>query len=192
MNERTGIDVDRLLHRVVDRSDEVADWDALDALAGRDPDTWERLASELRTDAFLRSAGDDLLEGAEAIELPTRRPRLRLLPSAGRLAAAALLVAIGWLLRDGAPAPASLDASRDEGAQLASDSSARFEDLGELVPVVVERRATDVPGEVELILVRRQLARQIVPALYEVGVDENDSPIVQSAWDAGATDVEFL
>jgi hypothetical protein len=196
MTERdTGHDVgsggealERALARVVDRRDGRVEWSVLESAALHDTGVWTSLADSLRQESELRAAGDAMAELAGGVELPggagasgaaVRGPRRRV-RTRTRLVVAAVVLLLAWLVGR-TPAP------RTERGPAGSAES-----LGELVPVVVERRATGSGDETELLLIRRYLERAVVPRLYELGLDENETPIVQPVWDAGASEVEYL
>jgi hypothetical protein len=181
------------LSRVIERRDAPTDWTSLETLARQDETLWARLAESLRQDAELRASAVDVAALAAGVELPasaavrSRRSLPRLVPVAPTtkvlLAGAALVLA--WIV-------AHLPASNDDAAVGTRSPGTAGERLGELVPVVVERRPIAGGDEVELILMRRYLEREVVPRLYELGVDEYEVPIVQPVWDAGASEIEFL
>ncbi len=193
MEERNDIET-LALGRVVDRRDCRTDWKTLESAALVDETVWSRLAESLRQDSELRAAAAEMDACAVRIELPSsdaarrgRRVLFRLLPLATttKIALASAALVLAWIVGRMPPAPEA------NNAEVLTSHPAR-ERLGELVPVVVERRPTGSGDEVELILMRRYLEREVVPRLFEVGVDENEVPIVQPVWDAGASEIEFL
>jgi hypothetical protein len=170
------------LSRIVDRTDGERDWHALERDA--DPEARRReLARALREESRLRAAGGELAASAASVALPpllAGHARLWRLSVKPLLATAALFLA--WVVatrpveppRDGEPAPSGR------------------EQLGELVPVVVDRRAIGEDGEHELILLRQILEREVVPALYEVGVDEHEGPVTRPVQDTGPSVGSYL
>jgi len=134
MTEREDLDRDELcrddeyllLSRVVDREDDVADWQSLDALAAADGAVYARLAHLLRDDSGLRAAVGFELSAVEQVVAPvhSRRPWWSGLTAASGWAAA-LLVAALWASGLGSVGSAELgEPGRDVASSTGLASSA--------------------------------------------------------------------
>lgn len=164
-----------LLGRVVDRDDLPGDWDELERAAASDPWLWQRLARSLREQSELRHALEPVLAGADGVDLPRDPDAHRLvgrdrargwLGRSGWIAATFMACALVAVLTRGGRTPAA-------GPAAAARETARES----LPPVVVDARPASSGDGFEVLLLHRALEHRVVPALFEVGVDDHGDPV---------------
>lgn len=170
---------DLLLSRVADRTEDLADWDALDRIAMEDPAVWRRLASTLRSEAALRGAFAERMAAADSIEAPVRPGRWagRFRPS--RWAAAACVIVLGalagYVVGRGAEADskaASPMSPEDHLTEYLRRGLATGTVVGQLPDVVVRHAATQDGSGMELLVMRRVVERRPVEKAIDVSFDE--------------------
>ena len=180
MNDLAREDV--LFDRALSEGATPDEWGELEALAGRDPALWQRLARSLRNTRALTTAAEEAGALAAAVELPSARAR-RPAPRPAwleRMAwmAALIAVAIGSALWKGqAPAiePREPLVAEAPPADPQPDTREALV-VDELPKVVVGSRPLASGGPYEVLYMRRVLERAVVDRLYERGVDEHGRP----------------
>ncbi len=173
---------DELFDRALSEGATPDEWGELEALAGRDPALWQRLARSLRDNRALTTAAEEAGALAAAVELPAgsaRRPAPRpvWLERMGWMAAL-IAVAIGAALWSGdAPAIEPQEPLVAEAPPAGTEPDTRLAMVvDELPKVVVGSRALARGGPYEVLYMRRVLERAVVDRLYERGVDEYGRP----------------
>ncbi len=155
-------DIEIPLNRVVDRTESVDDWRALEAAREARPQLPHELWDALRLDATLRAELEEVVGAVRPAELPASTQRRSRRPGlSGWFVAAALAVA--WVCTSVGQAPA-------HNAEGVGESDGQS-----LAPVVLQARP--VQGGVEMLVLRRSLERRVVPELYRLTPDEHGVPV---------------
>lgn len=163
---------DLLLHRAASGNATAGDWRELEIIAATDPAVWERLAISMRDQNELLQLTRGLETAASRVDLPlgTAAPALtpgtahhRATAASGWLAAAAITI-ISLLAFFTSPRPA-LGGSDDLTIK-------KSEILGELPNVLVETRAADEGGGVDVIYLRRLITKTRVTGVDELQFDD--------------------
>lgn len=195
-----GDERDVLVSRVVDGEADPSDWTKLRAIAERDPSVWSDITETQADHESLRDAVMGAIDIADDIDLPTFVPdhhetgfnhRLGAVRSWGGWAAAAAIMLV-WAT--GIPAPSHSDQGGPVEASLLPTQglipqSISPEELreqyitrgqknglvvGEVAdPVVLEVRPMADGKNVEVLLVRQIIERQIVNQVYRTTFDES-------------------
>ncbi|HBS29068.1 MAG TPA: hypothetical protein DEB06_06370 [Phycisphaerales bacterium] len=182
---------DVLIGRVVDSEASGADWEALEAIASRDPGVWERLGRAQRVHARLEREVEDAIAIAELVDIPSAHAAgfslaARVRQYSGWAVAAVIGVAfLGTMgvIKPGASGPAQLGGispiaygSPDEALQAYLRTGKEKGLVVEEIPsVLIDARVIDGGGRKEVVYVRQILERKIVTDLLvpSVEVDEN-------------------
>ncbi len=190
-----GPDMDReiLIGRVIDGEASPADWDALRAMADRDPTLWSDLRWTQKQHELLSSVVGERTRAADHAELDRAladpAPMVRRIEVAGRyggwLAAACLVLlwslGINPLATTGGDAgqaagimPTAAQQAPDEALQGYLDAGRRAGRVIDEVPerVVVEARPLEDGRRVEVLYIRQILEREIVDQVYSLTQDE--------------------
>jgi hypothetical protein len=149
---------DALFGRVLDREDDAAVWRELDQRASADPMLWQRLAQQLRDEAWLRSTLAPELARAEQVELP----------QAPRRAPASWFAWGGWFAA-AIFATFALTAGGDPPVSPALAGA-------QLDPIVLEARPASTGEGYEVLLLRRAVERTHVDDVYRLAWDELGQP----------------
>ncbi len=176
---------DTLIARIVDRTDCVEDWIALDRITDNNTGTWSRLAASLRQDAALRATVAETLTIADRVELPDRPPRTRLDRRRISLVAAGLVIFVigtwlgSWINNQPSlPDPVTTSSVARTPAKKPNTSPHR-QIVRMLAPVMVRTRSMPDGRGVEVTYLRRSIEREVIPSLYGLGRDEHGSPVLQ-------------
>jgi hypothetical protein len=162
---------DFYIHRAVSREATHEDWMAIDQIAAADPTVWERIAHSLRDQSQIQQLAASVASRAERIELPAAAPapaaarRRGVSGQAGWLAAAA--VALASVLFYSTLAPRSF----------ADGGSASYETLMDLPGEFIDSTVSESGGGLDVLFVRRTLAKKRVRNLFEIQNDDLGRPV---------------
>lgn len=163
----------------------------------RNPINWAALAAADKINAAQTtpsgSLADSNIVGAHRSK-PHRSKRW--VRTISKLAALLLVFLSGWLLADSrgqlksieSPDSAlatslQLSGDSDSLAQLQETAAIRAADSTELIPLVIDSRPAD--NGVEITYLRRILEREVVPSLYNVGMNDAELPALERVQLAG-------